>query len=362
MIEESLDRVGWVQNIIVNKRTGHVIDGHARVALALRHEQKVQVVYVDVSEEEEKLLLSTLDPVAGLAVTDEAQLSALLKEFDVSGMPTTHDFLAGLGANGERTDDAAPKIDEAAELQRKWKTKTGQLWCLGKHRLLCGDSTNEKDVDLLLDSQLNAIVTDPPYGIDLNTDWSGIRGTGPSLGFKKNIKGKSYAPVYGDGVPFDPTWIFKLWARQAKEIFLFGANYYIEKIPKYLEGSWLVWDKRKESQADGFGSEFEMIWSKNKHKQRILRHEWFGFLRAGEHGQKRTHPTQKPVALMQDIIKQWCHDDPIGDPYGGVGATTLACENLGRYCYSMEIDPGYVAVTLQRWFDATGEKPKQRSN
>ena len=144
-----------------------------------------------------------------------------------------------------------------------------------------------------------------------------------------------------------------------KEVFLFGADYFAELLPNKNDGSWLVWDKRKESQADAIGSEFELIWSKNKHKRRMLRHDWFGFLSSqnAKDAQHRVHPTQKPVTLLVDIINQWGNGcNIIVDLYGGSGSTLIACEQLGRGCYMCEISTHYCDVIIKRWENLTGEK------
>ena len=110
-------------------------------------------------------------------------------------------------------------------------------------------------------------------------------------------------------------------------MFLFGADYYAELLPNKNDGSWLVWDKRKESQADAIGSEFELCWSKQKHKRRILRHDWFGFLSSENtyDARHRVHPTQKPITLFVDIINQWGKSAKvIVDIYGGSGSTLIA--------------------------------------
>jgi hypothetical protein len=348
-----LSEVGWVQRVIVNQRTGHIVDGHLRVALAIsRQEPSVPVVYVDLSEEEERMVLASLDPLAAMAIADSEQLDALLAEVSVSdeALRAMLDGLRSEPKAGLTDPDAVPEPLEPI-------SKTGDLWVCGDHRLLCGDSTKAEDIErLMVGEKAGAIVSDPPYGMGLDTDWSGIRGTGQSLGFKKNVKGKAYAPVHGDDSPFDPAPIFTLWAAGVVEVFLFGADYYAERIPSRTEGSWLVWDKRKETQADGFGSEFELIWSQGRHKRRILRHEWFGFLRAGEHGERRTHPTQKPIALIEDIIQQWCGGGIIADPFLGSGTTMIACERLGRRCFGMEIEPRYVDVAVKRWEQFTGKE------
>ena len=140
-------------------------------------------------------------------------------------------------------------------------------------------------------------------------------------------------------------------------MFLFGADYFAELLPDKNKGSWLVWDKRKESQADAIGSEFELIWSRNKHKRRMLRHDWFGFSSSenGADARNRVHPTQKPITLLADILNQWGKDaNVIVDLYGGSGSTLIACEQLNRKCYMMELDPHYVDVIIERWENFKG--------
>lgn len=120
-----------------------------------------------------------------------------------------------------------------------------------------------------------------------------------------------------------------------------------------------MWDKRKESQANAIGSEFELIWSKNKHKRRVLRFDWFGFLsrKDAKDARNRVHPTQKPVSLLAEIIKQWGKDlTVIVDLFGGSGSTLIACEQLGRKARLMEIDPHYCDVIITRWETLTGKQ------
>ena len=230
----------------------------------------------------------------------------------------------------------------------------GKLLLKSKHRLMCGDSTDAGDVARLLAGAKPALmVTDPPYGMGLDTDWSGAIG---AIGH--GTRGNVYDRVVGDDKPFDPAPLFELWPT-AKEMFLFGADYYAERIPDRIDGSWLVWDKRKESQAEAIGSEFELCWSKAKHKRRILRHDWFGFLSSSNptEARSRVHPTQKPTTLIEDIIEQWGggHDSLV-DPYLGSGTTIIAAERQSRACYAMEIEPKYVQVAVERWEGYTGQQ------
>lgn len=210
------------------------------------------------------------------------------------------------------------------------------------------------------------VVSDPPYGMHLDTDFSSCKGSLNSIGRKNNTRGNKYERVIGDNDDFTPQLITTFFENfpQCKEVFLFGADYFAELLPDKNEGSWLVWDKRKESQADAIGSEFELVWSKNKHKRRMLRHDWFGFLSSqnGADARNRVHPTQKPVTLIVDIINQWGKEKvKIVDLYGGSGTTLIACEQLNRKCFMMEFDPHYCDVIIARWEKLTGKKAEKVS-
>lgn len=236
-------------------------------------------------------------------------------------------------------------------------TRLGDVIVLGCHRLLCGDSADAANALRLLASRMPAVVlSDPPYGMDLDTDYSTIKGSAKSIGKQHGINGNVYVRVEGDAAPFDPQPIFDLY--QAPEMFLFGGDYYAERIPKRNDGSWLVWDKRQDNGSeDAIGSEFELIWSRRKHKRRVLRHEWFGFVSRDnqQEARSRQHPTQKPTSLLRDIMEQWTKPgDVVVDPYGGSGSTMIAGEQTGRDVYMAEISPAYCDVIIERWETATG--------
>ena len=372
MIVDSLHEVGAARSIVIDE-DDVILAGNGTVEAAGEAGiERVRVIEADGEEiiavrrrgltKPQKRRLSLFDNrTAELADWDaEALLQSTKDGISLDGIFTEQEAEKLLrDVLPPSVDDPGAQIDRATELQAKWKTERGQVWQVGRHRLMCGDSTKAENAARVMGNEkINVCVTDPPYGMGLDTDWSGIRGTGRSLGFQKSVRGKAYAPVHGDDKPFDPQPLFDLWGHEVAEMFLFGADYYAERIPNRSNGSWLVWDKRKESQADGFGSEFELIWSRSKHKRRILRHEWFGFLREGEHGESRTHPTQKPVALIADLLLQWSSPDSlVSDPYLGSGTTMVAAEQLGRICYGMEIEPKYVAVSLER-MAGMGLEPK----
>lgn len=234
-------------------------------------------------------------------------------------------------------------------------TKTGDVWLLGKHRVMCGDSTKKEDVERLCGTQRADIVwTDPPYGMNLDTDFSGMEGIS---------KGNTYKKVEGDDKDYDPTHIFNAFG-YCKEMFLWGADYYAEKLPKRNDGSWIVWDKTEGGSGPNsdydkmFGSNFELCWSKQKHKRALARVLWKGiFGLSKEDTKRRVHPTQKPVLLAVWFLEKFSKPgDIVADIFLGGGSSLIACEQLGRICYGMEIDPVYVDVIIARWETLTGGK------
>lgn len=265
-------------------------------------------------------------------------------------------------ANKENHNQAEEDDFDEEKEQIPSRVSLGDVWLLGEHRLMCGDSTVITDVEKLMQGEkADMVLSDPPYGMHLDTDFSGCIGSIGSIGRKNSTRGNKYKSVIGDNDDFSPDLITTFFNNfdYVKEMFLFGADYFAELLPNKNNGSWLVWDKRKESQADAIGSEFELIWSKNKHKRRMLRFDWFGFLSSkdAKDARNRVHPTQKPVSLLAEIIKQWGNNlQIIVDLFGGSGSTLIACEQLNRKCCMMELDPHYCDVIIARWEKLTGKQ------
>jgi DNA modification methylase len=147
-----------------------------------------------------------------------------------------------------------------------------------------------------------------------------------------------------------------------KEQFWFGADYYSTTLGDTMhEGAWIIWDKRLDESADKmYGSCFEMLWSRQKHKRDILRHKWAGIFGTEHEPQRgRMHPNQKPIELYEDILTRYTDKDAvIVDCYAGSGTTLIACERLSRKCRAVEISPAYVAVAIDRWVTMTGGTPE----
>lgn len=191
---------------------------------------------------------------------------------------------------------------------------------------------NNEDVPFSVEA--SAIVTDPPYGVNLNTKYKDAkRGT---LAGANN-----YLPVHGDDAPFDPSrWI------EYPEAILWGAQYYASLLPN--SGKWLLWDKRVTMKSnDQADAEMAWTWGLKGTVPRVFRHVWNGMIKASERREKRKHPTQKPVALMK-----WCLEfvtkDIIVDPYMGSGPTLIAAKAMGKKAIGVEIEEGYCEIAAER--------------
>jgi len=176
----SLNAVGWVAPVIVSAQTGKILDGHARVEEALSQDENslVPFVEVNVSEQEERTILATFDPITGLATYEREALDALLREVE-TGEVALQQMLSELAekeglyldAASVEPSDAEPQIDRAAELNKKWQVKTGDLWQIGNHRLLCGDSTKAEDIARMMKGEKAQLIhADPPYGLGKEKD------------------------------------------------------------------------------------------------------------------------------------------------------------------------------------------------
>jgi len=363
----ALEEIGWVQDVIVNGRTGHLVDGHLRVELAIQNNEKmVPVKYVDLTEEEEATILATLDPITAMAGLDKESLKGLLESIDTEN-PALQDLLKDLHGDilfpSGGPEDAGTQMNLAKELMKKWAVKEGQVWQMGPHRILCGDATRKEDLDALLQGDgVDLVLTDPPYGISIVTKKK--VGPGGKLGFGK-IRGKNIveANLYPDVIGDNSTESARAALSLLKDIpnkVIFGGNYFTDFLP--ISRCWIVWDKREEVGGSANFADCELAWTSFDKLTRIYRHLWSGLLRKGDRkneGARRIHPTQKPVGLFTTILGDFSQEgDTVLDPFLGSGTTLIACENLKRICRGIEITPEYMAVTLQRYKDTFGKEPE----
>jgi DNA modification methylase len=365
-MEAVLDDIGFIAPVIVNRTTGRMIDGHLRVALAMRRGMaSLPVTYVELTEPEEAEALATFDALGAAAEVDAAKLQELLDEVE-SQSDTVWDFLddlaheSGLATRkgdepGEGGDDFEPDLKEDGPT----KTALGDLWRLGEHLLLVGDCTKEENVRrLLAGDQVDLVFTDPPYGVDyvgktkdalkIDNDALGDAGTRELVAdILSVIPIKPGGSFYICSPAGNTETAFRLAIMDAglelrqclvwvKQHFVMGRQDYHWRHESILYG----W-------KDGAGHFFvddrtqDTVWEVDRP------------MRSTE------HPTMKPVALIERAVRNSSRmNDIVYDGCGGSGSTLIGCQRWGRRCRMMEISPNYADVILTRFTAETGLEPE----
>jgi DNA modification methylase len=328
-LEGVLIEVGWVDEIKVNVNTNFVVDGHLRVALALRNnEPLVPVMYLDLTEEEELLVLATIDPISALATRDIDKLDELMQIVETQS--------AGVQ---RLLDDITPTPINVTEPALE------QIWQIGKHRLMCGDSTDGDMVAALLDGNSpNIMVTDPPYGVDYDPLWREKLGTTVERGeyfegddvadwsaawqhFPGNIAYCWYATIKAEEVISGFSGLgFELRA----EIVWVKTHYPISRGHYTHQHEPCLYAVRKGAGADWMGGNNETtVWEMSLDEAAV-----------------GAHATQKPLECMERPISN--HKGDVYEPFSGSGTTIIGAEKQKRTCYAMELEPKFVASTLER--------------
>ena len=358
-IAASIKEFGWTNPILVDGDNG-VIAGHGRLLAArkLGHKEVPTIELAHMTDNQKKAYVIADNQLAMNAGWDTAILSLELAdlkdqgfELDILGFdPKELDsLLEPEQVDGLTDEDAVPDVPEEP------KTKLGDIYQLGNHRLMCGDSTSIDAVEKLVsNSKIDLCYTDPPYGINEKGDR-----TARKTGLAKNHNFKDFK---------DDTIDYAVEAYQIVEGVLnvprqvwWGANYYCHALPQ--SNNWFVWDKRVEEKMADTQSDCELAWVKSKWSSvRIFRHLWKGFNKDSERNQQRVHPTQKPVALAEWSFDYFKEVNKVLDLFGGSGSTLIACEKTNRSCYMMEFEPHYCDVIVKRWEDFTGKKAVLLSN
>jgi DNA modification methylase len=327
-----------------------LVDGHLRAETT--PDQEVPVLVLDINEAEADKLLLSLDPLAALAETNAVALDALLREVD-TGSEGLQQMYADLAEAAELYQDDAKEIveDEAPEPPVDPITKPGDLWTLGDHRLLCGDSTKAEDVErLMAGAKSDLLLTDPPYGVDYegitNDDAAGL----PRLlaGAFQNADaimqpGACYYVCHPDVHAYEFVGAIRgvgwkqarpavvLWI---KDRFVLGRGDYHSQSEPILYG----WKEGAAHHAVADRSQSNL---------------WEFPRPAAADG----HPTMKPVGLFARAMQNSTNQKAsVYEPFCGSGTTLIAAEQLGRKCYGMEISPAYCDVIVKRWETLTGKK------
>jgi DNA modification methylase len=229
----------------------------------------------------------------------------------------------------------AVEDDYEAPSEIKTDIVLGDLIEIGNHRLLCGDSTDSDAVARLMDGQkADMVFTDPPYGIGLDKD-------NQRLG-----KSQEYGAVLNDHDNTTAIDAFNLVSSlNVENIFFWGANHYSNALPS--SSCWIVWDKQGGKHVTY--ADVELCYSNLNSPARMFTHIWDGFRRDSEKGEKRIHPTQKPVKLICEIWEYFkMNYNIVLDLFLGSGSTMVAAHQLNRKCYGMELDPKYCQVIVDR--------------
>lgn len=356
-LKRSIEQFGYVEPIIWNRTTGRVIGGHQRLSVLLDLGlTDAECVIVEMDEAKEKALNVALNKVTG--EWDKDKLALLLSDlsaadFDVSLAGFDAAEIDALFRDSTKDNIREDGFDVEAELEKPAVTKRGDLWLLGAHRLVCGDSTDPAVFDLLMDGkQANLVVTDPPY----NVNYEGTAGK-----------------IKNDNMSAEAFYEFLLHAfvnmeahmAQDASIYVFHAD---------TEGL----NFRKAFTDAGFYLSGVCVWKKQSLVLGRSPYQWrhepilFGWRKSGKHNwyadRKQTtiwefdkprrnadHPTMKPVALVAyPIMNSSMTNCVVLDPFGGSGSTLIACEQTKRVCHTIELDEKYCDVIVNRFIEQAG--------
>ena len=356
-LKRSLEEFGYVEPVIWNKTTSHVVGGHQRLKVLLDMGiTEVECVVVEMDAEKEKALNVALNKISG--DWDKDKLALLIADlqgadFDVSLTGFDPDELDDLFKDSLKDGIKDDDFDVNAELQKPALTKPGDVWLLGRHRLVCGDSTKAETFTALMDGKMaNLVVTDPPY----NVNYEGAAGK-----------------IKNDNMGTEAFYDFLLAAftnteaamAQDASIYVFHAD---------TEGL----NFRKAFSDAGFQLSGCCIWKKPSLVLGRSPYQWqhepvlFGWKKKGKHNwytdRKQTtiwefekpkkntdHPTMKPIALVAyPIMNSSLTNCIVLDPFGGSGSTLIACVQAERICYTIELDEKYCDVIVNRYIEQAG--------
>ena len=355
-LKESVKKFGLVDPIIINKNGNVVIGGHQRLKICkdLKYVE-VDCVMLDLSKEEERELNIRLNKNTG-----DFDMDILANEFDIEELTDWGFKHIDLDINIDKITEGNTEDDHIPEVKQS-RVKLGDVWQLGNHRLMCGDSTKESDVAKLMNGQkADMVFTDPPYGVNYTgglkdgengleqNNRQGIKNDDLDLYYQAVAIANKFSNgvvfmFYADTVPFG---LYRgvedvkgeivaliIWKKKGGYGAL-GASYKPNHEPC------LIW-KPKGTRTNFIGSTTEnRVWEIDKE------------------GINKLHPTQKPIELCVRAIKNH-QSETILDLFLGSGSTLIACEKTNRICYGMELDTKYCDVIIERWEQFTGQKAKK---
>ena len=356
-LKRSIEQFGYVEPVIWNKTTGRVVGGHQRLKVLMDMGiTEVECVVVEMDESQEKALNIALNKISG--DWDKDKLALLIADlqgadFDVSltGFEPAEidDLFKDTLKDGIKDDE----FDVDTELQKPTFSKAGDVWSLGRHRLVCGDSTKEETYDLLMGGvKANLVITDPPY----NVNYEGSAG---------KIKNDNMADEAFYNFLLDAYTQMHFAMADDASIYVFHAD---------TEGL----NFRRAFADAGFYLSGCCIWKKQSLVLGRSPYQWqhepclYGWKKNGKHqwytGRKETtiwefdkpkkygdHPTMKPIPLLAyPIMNSTMSNAVVLDPFGGSGSTLITCEQTDRICYTIELDEKFCDVIVKRYIEQVG--------
>lgn len=343
-MKDVLDNVGWIQDVIINKTTGRLIDGHLRVETALKNgETEIPVKYVELTEDEEKTALATFDPISAMAEQDSAILKQLVEgletDIDLSAIVEDYDKLL----EKPHTEEELESVPEAPT---EPVTKRGDMYRLGDHVLMCGDSTSADDVAKLMQGvKADLCLTDPPYGLG---DTESVKNNYISYNDTK----ENLVSLIAGFLPL---------ARKFANVVVLtpgNSNQYLYPKPDWTM-AWFFsagvgigpWGFCCWQPLLCYGKDPQLSNNKGSHPDAYCKNE------ASE---KFGHPCTKPIGVWIWFLERCSFEGQIVlDLFGGSGTTLIACEETGRKCRMMELAPEYCDVIVARWEKLTGKKAEK---
>jgi hypothetical protein len=378
MLKKALAEFGDLSGIVYNARTQRLVGGHQRskvlpdgeIVIEKQHEvptrtgtvaeghvlvdgERMSYRLVDWDEAKEKAANIAANKHGGdfdLPALSEWLLDLDAENIDMDLTGFDAEELENLMAPVQHVEGQCDE-DDVPEIKEEPKTKLGDIYQLGRHRLMCGDSTGIEAVDRLMGGQkAELLFTDPPYGIAVVHD-KGNYGTGVMA------KAGNYRPVIGDETTQSAVDAVHLCiSMEIPLMVVWGANYFASALPDGKK--WIVWDKKR-PEGTTF-SDCELAWTNIEGGVKKYEFFWHGMMQEGAR-ETRVHPTQKPVGLVEKIFSDFSGARVL-DLFGGSGSTLMACEKTNRQCFMMELDPHYCDVIVARWEKFTGQKAELVTN
>ena len=342
-LKGQIQKLGQYKPLLITP-DGTVLGGNMRLkAYRELGVDKVWVSVVEPKNENEKMEFSLSDnDRAGFY--DDDLLANIMPNYEIDWSQYSVDLKEPANLKDlldqfqDVSEDDAPEISSEPAI-----SGLGEVYQLGRHRLMCGDATKIEDVQRLMDGKkADIIYTDPPYGIAYHAGEMGLKGS-----LKFNV-------LEGDSEEMDLSLLLSY--ENKCSMVVWGSQNFIKQLP-YC-GRWICWDKRTNERADmGIGSDFELAWTNKKSGYfKMYRIQHGGYINADDFGKKRLHPTQKPIKLCVQILEDQKAGNNVLDLFGGSGSTLIACEQTNRINFSMEIDPKYTDVIRKRYAKFIGKE------